>query len=122
MSDQSYDIAKSTKVTNDPKIKAYLMWLKQNGAIFDKVDFPAYFNGVCGARATADIEPREAFLFIPNKLIISVETARKSEIGEVFQSHDSLFVGNIQRDYFILVIFLLYEKSKGENSFWNLYF
>jgi len=46
-----YNAAQSQTAANDSKIKAYIKWVKQNGAIFDKVDFPAYFNGVCGAKA-----------------------------------------------------------------------
>jgi len=53
--------------------------------------------------------------------LISVETARKSEISEVLKSHDALFVGNVDRDYFILVVFLIFEKSKAD-SFWKPYF
>lgn len=55
-------------------------------------------------------------------MLISVETARNSEIGEVFKSHETLFVTNIDRDYFTLVVFVLYEKCKGEQSFWFPYF
>lgn len=104
-------------------MKAYLKWGKENGAIFDKVDYPAVFNGICGARAKEDIAPGEAFVFIPNKLIISVESARQSEIGDIFKSHETLFVSNVDRDYLILLVFTLYERvTKGEDSFWHPYF
>lgn len=77
------------------------------------MQYPAIFGGVCGARAITDIDSNEAFMHIPNKLIISVESARQSDIGDVFKSHESLFVSNVDRDYLILVVFLLYERSKG---------
>lgn len=103
-------------------MKAYLDWCKSNGVIMDKVDFPAVFSGVCGAKANSDIEPNEAFVYVPNKLIVSVEAARKSELSDVFRSHDALFVSNIDRDYFILVVFVLFERTKGDKSFWHPYF
>ena len=37
--------------------------------------FPFDFDGITGAVCTADIEHREAFLFIPFKMIISVGKA-----------------------------------------------
>ena len=71
-----------------------------------------------------DIEPNEAFLFVPNKCIFSVEHAKASEIGAIFNNptHESLFVTNSYRDNFILTIFVLYEMLKKEESFFNPYF
>jgi hypothetical protein len=31
-------------VASDPKVKRYVEWLKSNGCILDKVEFPAYFG------------------------------------------------------------------------------
>jgi len=45
------DASLTFSAKNEPKTLAYLSWLRANGAIFDKVDFPAYFDGVCGAKA-----------------------------------------------------------------------
>lgn len=56
--------------------------------------------------------PSEAFAFIPNKLIISVQLAMQSEIGQIFKSHDSLFLANIDRDFLILVVYIVYERNK----------
>jgi hypothetical protein len=33
-----------------------------------------------------------------------------------------MFISNIDRDYLILVVYLMYERSKGANSFWHAYF
>jgi hypothetical protein len=40
------------------------------------MDYPVYFNGICGAKASQDIEPHEAFVFIPNRMLLNVEAAR----------------------------------------------
>jgi len=77
----------------------------------DKVEFPAYFGAVCGARATEDISPQEAFLFVPNKLILNVQRARDSDISDIFKNHDSLFVANVDRDFLILVLSVIYERQ-----------
>ena len=58
---------------------------------------------------------------MPNKCIISTETARNSPIGHLFESHDGLFATNFDRDQMILVVFLIYEKLKGEESFFHPY-
>lgn len=66
MNNFKYDASASEKAAQDPKMKAYVEWSKKNGAIFDKVEFPAVFDGVMGARAKEDILPNEAYLFVPN--------------------------------------------------------
>lgn len=55
-------------------------------------------------------------------MLISVELARVSPISEVFKNHKELFTANIDRDFLILVTFLMYERMKGLDSFWNPYF
>ena len=45
-----------------------------------------------------------------------------TEIAEIFRSHDDIFIANIDRDYMVLVLFLMYEKMKGEDGFWHTYF
>lgn len=56
-------------------------------------------------------------------MLISVEGARQSEISEVFKSHETLFVANVDRDYLILLVYVLFERTtKGDGSFWHPYF
>ena len=95
----------------ESKMKTFLNWLKANGAIFDKVDYPVYVNGVRSAVAKELIEPGEAFIYIPNNLLITVEHARTSELEEIFKSHDQLFVSSPDRDFFILIVFFLFERT-----------
>ena len=73
-------------------------------------------------RCREDIAPGEVFLYIPNKCIISAEHAKLSEIGAIFKNHDSLFVTSPQREYLILLVYILYEMTKGEESFYHSYF
>ena len=48
--------------------------------------------------------------------------ARQSPIGYLFENHDALFVTNNDRDFMILIVFIMYEKLKGEDSFYHPYF
>jgi hypothetical protein len=74
-----------------------LDWVVKEGAIFDKLEYPAYFNGVCGVRIKQDIAPGEAFVFVPNHLLITVETALQSELKDFFEKHDDLFLSSLSQ-------------------------
>ena len=50
-----FNYTDSQKTANEPKMKAYIDWCKNNGVIYDKLDFPAIFDGVCGVKANEDI-------------------------------------------------------------------
>jgi hypothetical protein len=60
--------------------------------------------------------------YIPNKLLISTETAWKSEIGEIYRACPEMFVEHPDRDFYTILLFVLYEKQKGEESFWHYFF
>lgn len=102
--------------------KAYLNWLAQNGLLMNKLEMPVNFDGTNGVRAKTDIQPNEAFLFVPNKLLITVESARQSEIAEVFKNHEQLFFTNLERDSLTVIVYLMHERLKGPESFWYPYF
>lgn len=59
---------------------------------------------------------------MPNKLLITVERARASEIGQIFDNHESLFKNNEDRDFLTILLFMIYEHQKGDQSFWHPYF
>jgi len=44
--------------------------------VMPKLEYPATFeHGLCGARCKEDIEHREAFLFVPSKMLLSTKRA-----------------------------------------------
>lgn len=53
-----------------------------------------------GVRAKEDIEHREAFLFVPFKMLISMELAHNHPVvgNDIFRSHPELFTKE-QEDY-----------------------
>ena len=61
-------------------------------------------------------------MFIPNKVIISEELVRNSEIGHILKENEDLFTEHANSEYFILIAFIIFEKLKGESSFWFPYF
>lgn len=88
--------------------------------------YPAAFGSdhsyLVGSAVKSDIKHNEAIIFIPNKLLLTVERAKSSEIGHIFNNHDALFKANADRDFLILLVYMVYENQKGAESFWYPYF
>ena len=121
-----YNKSRTEELSRDSKYSAFTTWLTQGGAVFPKVQYPAVFgsgpNELNGCTSNSDIDPKEVICAIPNKLLISTETARQSELGEVFRQNPDVFIENTDRDYLTLIFFLMYERSKGSESKWHPYF
>lgn len=75
-----------------------------------------------GSAAKEDIQNNEVFVYVPNKVLLTVERARSSEIGYIFDNHDSIFKANLDRDFLTLLMYVMYEHQKGKESFWFPYF
>ena len=89
-----------------------------------KIHFPAYFeNGLLGMKCKEDIFHNEAFLFIPYKIILNVHKAQKHEIlGPIIKDNHQVFSSkSVNWEQLTLVLYLMYEKSLGEKSYWHLY-
>ena len=96
----------------------FLKWLKDNGARFPKVIWPSRdtVGGVRGAVAIETIETNEPIMYIPHKLLISPPVARASpDIGHIFIDNQSFFRGD---DDLLLSTYIMYEESRGKESFW----
>lgn len=72
--------------------------------------------------AKRDIGPEEAYLYIPNKIMIHEERILKSEFGQVLKNHNDVFYEHEDGEYLRLIFFVTAELAKGENSFWYPYF
>ena len=120
------DLARQASERN-PKYQVFRQWLLENGAVFDDmVEFPSVFlNGALeGLSAKQPIGPHKAYIFIPNKLIISVARVKACpELRQLLQENFDLF-GDVHpdREQLALATFLLYHYLKGPNaSFWYPY-
>lgn len=69
-----------------------------------------------------DLARNEPLFYLPNKCIISTDHARVSDIGYLFDCHDALFVTNSDRDINMLIVYIMFERLKGSDSFYNPYF
>ena len=90
-----------------------------------KIEYPAYFdNGLVGARCEEEIEHREAFLFVPYKMLLSVSKIKDHEVlGPVILDHPELTQeeGREYADNIILTLALIYEVTLGKESYWYPY-
>ena len=60
------------------KYKRFIEWSTDNGVVGPKVCYPATFpNGLIGMKCLQPIEYREAYLFIPYKLLMTMENAKR---------------------------------------------
>ena len=68
---------------------------------------------------------REAFLFIPYKMIISVNKALDHDVlGPIINNHPEIFDeedSDQYREHFILVLALIYEMVLEKDSYWQPY-
>ena len=57
------------------KYAIFLEWCQKEGVINPKMEYPAHFDGLIGARCKEDINYQEAFLFVPYKMMLSTGKA-----------------------------------------------
>ena len=71
------NVASTLCMADNMKYQVFKEWLLANGAVFDDaIQFPAVFEGgLEGLAAKTEIGTHQAYIFIPNKLIISVDRA-----------------------------------------------
>ena len=96
-----------------------LAWLRSNGASIDKIEWPSYrtVGGVRGAVALVDIATEEAIFEIPHRLMMTpVHALESSEIGDMIRAEKDSLRGDMP-----LVLFIMHERGKGDNSFWHPY-
>jgi len=56
------------------KCARFNQWCKDVGILIPKIDYPEFFEGgLVGGKVNAPIEHREAFLFVPYKVVISLD-------------------------------------------------
>ena len=91
-----------------------------------KIEYPAYFeDGLVGVRCTQDIQNREAFLYVPYKLVYSLnKVVEHPVLAPVIKAHPDVFheeEGHHDWEHLTLVLGLIYEMTLGKKSFWYPY-
>ena len=94
-----------------------MKWLKDGGAVFDKVKMRYYSPNYRGVHASTKIRKNEVFLVIPRTRIITLEMAKSSPIGaKMEQARLNL----LSPKHSFLSSFVLQERRK-ENTIWEPY-
>ena len=99
-------------VAND----TFLQWLRENGAIFPKINWPSNetISGIRGAVCTSDILTNEHMIQIPAHLMLSPPNAfSDAEIGSHLRDNSDMLSGDV-----LLTIYLMHELRKQEKSFY----
>ena len=95
-------------------------WLFENGILMPKL-------ATNGETVTVKdkVANREAMIFVPYKMIISVNKTLDHEVlGPIVNNHPEIFDednGDQYREHFILLLALIYEMVLEKDSFWDPY-
>ena len=67
--------------TQEDKFEMFNKWCRDQGIYLPKLEYPAFFEGgLIGLKCTADINHREAFAYVPYKLLMTVGKAMSHPI------------------------------------------
>ncbi|XP_068607984.1 actin-histidine N-methyltransferase [Brachionichthys hirsutus] len=93
-----------------------MSWAQENGASCDCFTVTNFGTEGFGLRATRDIKAEELFLWIPRKMLMTVESAQNSVLGPLCSQHRILqAMGNVT-----LAFHLLCERADPD-TFWLPY-
>ena len=100
-------------------------WCKNEGVIMPKLEYPAIFqDDLIGVRCTQDIEHREAYLFVPYKMLLSVKkTVNHKVLSPILLDNPKLFDEDENCDWeqITLTLAIFYEMVLGSQSYWYPY-
>ena len=112
------------KDTTD-KFQMFNEWCKEEGVIMPKLQYPAYFEGnLLGVRCTEEIKHREAYMFVPYKMVISLNKIMQHPVvSKIIQENPECFNKDEFYDYqhMILTLFIFHEITLGRWSYWYPY-
>jgi histone-lysine N-methyltransferase SETD3 len=105
-----------------PSFKKFLVfnnWLYNGECHFPKLELKFYSDSHRGVVAKSDIEKDEIILKVPKEMLISIELAKTTQIGEKIASF--MYIELNSPKHCLLTSFLLGEIIKGEESSWKDY-
>ncbi|XP_013139903.1 PREDICTED: histone-lysine N-methyltransferase setd3 [Papilio polytes] len=107
---------KEPSVERKEKLDKYLIWLRDNGALFQGVEISEFEGYDMGLKATKDFNEDSLILTVPGKVMLSEKDAIESELSSFINVDPVL--KNMRN--ITLALYLLLERSKSE-SFWKPY-
>lgn len=116
----------TAKLQKEEKYVRFHEWSKKYGVKYPSVEYPVAFGArgdLIGVRAKRDINPNEAFVYVPVNLTLNEEQWRRGAIGEVYDKTLAEFQEEYEDpEHAILTFFVAYQMSLGPRSFWYPYF
>lgn len=134
-------LSQDSILDNDPKIRTLIAWVRAQGGICNVEARRDKTTGVRGLYSSVEIKDEDTPLVqIPNKLIVSplhvtqLLFAEGKQYKDVFKLCDVTFdpkypfepndkvptkLENVFAEYYQLTLFLIFERLKGDKSFWK---
>lgn len=97
-------------------IDGFISWLNDNGAKFEGASIENFPGFDLGLKATMDFPKASLIIAVPRKLMMNLESAKKTCMGSIIKN--DVLLSNMPN--VALSMFLLLEKFK-ESSFWKPY-
>ena len=94
-------------------------WMKEGGALFDKLKLRYYAADYRGVHAARDIKKGETILYVPKQEIITLEMAMESPIGALMKARN-FRQRLISPKHSFLATYVMQERRK-ENSYFDKY-
>ena len=95
----------------------FVDWCVKEGVVMPKLEYPAIFeNGLIGIRIKEDIANREAYLYVPYKMSITVSKILENPIlRPIIDSNPQCFHEYMEIDWqlFVLTLGIIYEITLG---------
>lgn len=106
------------RAIQDCEYIALLKWAKRNGTSFGKLR-PAYFPQTGrGLMTCKKLASGDLVISVPEHMLITTKTVEQSEIGKLLIKLQLMSLLSTNQ---MLCVFILYEKYRGESSFWHPY-
>lgn len=106
------------------KYKQFNEWCEKEGVKMPNLKYPAFFeDGLIGMECLSDIHHRQAFIFVPYKMHITIGKAKTHPVLSkiIEENPEMLSKANTEWELMILVLFLLHETTLGTQSYWFPY-
>jgi hypothetical protein len=110
-------IAAADTALKETQVHVFKQWFVDNGGVVNGLDVAEFGGMGRGIQASSDVVPDQDVLFIPASMIISSNTVKRSDDRDHLQLF-KLFPDEQE----LITAFLLFERAKGEDSFWKPYF
>ena len=96
-------------------------WALREGICFPKLNYPVRFPpGYVGSQALETIGPNEVIVSAPKRMLLMAKDVDTTELAPIIAAHPELFdwEQNSWYDDFRLILFMIFERHKGDSSYW----